>query len=55
MARQPKKASKDFNECPKCGSTLLDVTVIRSGDAVYGREYDCRDCEFAWNDRGDEL
>lgn len=55
MARQPKKASKDWVECPKCKGTFLDVTTIYNGKEIYGREYDCRECQYAWNDKGEEL
>lgn len=55
MARQPKKASKDFVECPKCKSTFLDVTPIYNGTELYNKEYDCRECEYAWDSFGNEL
>jgi hypothetical protein len=57
MARQPKKERKEWYECPKCGSLFLDVTTIYtdSGKTVYGKEYDCRECQFAWDSSGNEL
>jgi hypothetical protein len=55
MARQPKKEIKNYYKCPKCNGTFLDVTTIYNGNIVYSREFDCQECDYAWNDRGIEL
>ena len=57
MARQPKKStSKDYIECPKCNSLFLDETIIRDErGSIIGKEYDCRECSYAWNSYGEEL
>jgi len=57
MARQPKKSNaQEYFECPKCNSTFLDVTYIRDkNDNIVDREFDCIECNYAWNSRGEEL
>lgn len=57
MARQPKKTTnKEYYECLKCGSLFLDETTVRDqSGSIIMKEYDCRECNFAFNSRGEEL